>query len=102
MNANSFQLKAAVTDGNEVMPRSTENAYATTPMKQKIQQNLNIFKYNKFITKMICVLTSSTLLNGSLELCYLLFKFPVITTEKPGFKKMKNKGKIYRNVKIFD
>ena len=43
MNANSFQLKAAVTEGKDVMPKSTENAYATTPcsIEKKIIDNLS-------------------------------------------------------------
>ena len=40
MNANSFQLKAAVTEGKEVIPKSTENAYATTPFSIRIK-NVN-------------------------------------------------------------
>ena len=35
MKANSFQLNAAVTEGNDVIPKSTDNAYATTPFKLK-------------------------------------------------------------------
>ena len=35
MKANSFQLNAAVTEGNDVMPSSTDNAYATTPYESK-------------------------------------------------------------------
>ena len=39
MNANSFQLKAAVTDGNDVIPKSTEKAYATTPVENMWKQD---------------------------------------------------------------
>ena len=41
MNANSFQLKAAVTEGKDVMPKSTENAYATTPFSIKTKYQIS-------------------------------------------------------------
>ena len=53
MNANSFQLKAAATDGNDVIPKITENAYETTPeektceIRVTLKRLLNQYKLKK-------------------------------------------------------
>ena len=52
-NANSFQLKAAATDGNEVMPNITEKAYETAPAHMYILYTPNKERQgiNNFIIK---------------------------------------------------
>ena len=59
MKANSFQLNAAVTEGNDVMPSSTDNAYATTPYESKY-----IIILYKYVNKPIHVKIITYVLNA--------------------------------------